>query len=50
MLCSGHPLFPGEDEVEQLACIMEMLGLPPESVLENATRKNMFFGAVLILH
>ncbi|KAG0579836.1 hypothetical protein M758_4G128500 [Ceratodon purpureus] len=42
-LFTGHPLFPGEDEVEQLACIMEMLGPPPESILENATRKNMFF-------
>ena len=41
---TGYPLFPGENEVEQLACMMEVLGLPPNSVLENATRKKMFFG------
>lgn len=27
-LYTGFPLFPGENEVEQLACIMEILGLP----------------------
>lgn len=44
MVSTGYPLFPGENEVEQLACMMEVLGLPPTSVLENATRKKMFFG------
>ncbi|XP_002961220.2 probable serine/threonine-protein kinase dyrk2 [Selaginella moellendorffii] len=42
-LCSGCPLFPGENEVEQLACMMEILGTPPDFLLENATRKKMFF-------
>lgn len=42
-LCTGYPLFPGENEVEQLACMMEVLGVPPRSVLEQATRKKMFF-------
>ncbi|KAH8968834.1 hypothetical protein BDL97_02G002600 [Sphagnum fallax] len=42
-LFSGYPLFPGENEVEQLACMMEVLGVPPNAVLENATRKKMFF-------
>ncbi|KAJ7528564.1 hypothetical protein O6H91_15G008200 [Diphasiastrum complanatum] len=42
-LFSGHPLFPGENEVEQLACMMEILGLPPNLVLEQASRKKMFF-------
>ncbi|XP_024378125.1 uncharacterized protein [Physcomitrium patens] len=42
-LFSGYPLFPGENEVEQLACMMEVLGLPSSAVLENATRKKMFF-------
>jgi hypothetical protein len=41
---AGYPLFPGENEVEQLACMMEVLGVPPNAVLENATRKKMFFG------
>ena len=27
-LYSGYPLFPGENEQEQLACIMEVLGVP----------------------
>ena len=37
-------MFPGENEVEQLACIMEILGLPPNIVLEQATRRRLFFG------
>ncbi|KAL3700119.1 hypothetical protein R1sor_018141 [Riccia sorocarpa] len=43
-LFTGYPLFPGENEVEQLACMMEILGIPPASVVEQATRKKMFFG------
>ncbi|KAL4218502.1 Dual specificity tyrosine-phosphorylation-regulated kinase [Mactra antiquata] len=42
-LYTGYPLFPGENEVEQLACIMEVLGLPPSMVLEQATRRRLFF-------
>eukprot|EP01018_Ginkgo_biloba_P031312 Gb_19741 [translate_table: standard] len=42
-LYTGYPLFAGENEVEQLACIMEVLGTPPASILEKATRKKMFF-------
>jgi len=42
-LYTGYPLFPGENEVEQLACIMEILGKPPSSVLEPAGRKRLFF-------
>jgi len=42
-LFSGYPIFPGENEVEQLACHMELLGLPPRSTLEAATRRKMFF-------
>mmetsp|Transcript_64791 Transcript_64791/g.204581 ORF Transcript_64791/g.204581 Transcript_64791/m.204581 type:complete len:715 (-) Transcript_64791:69-2213(-) len=42
-LYSGYPLFPGENEVEQLACIMEIIGLPPKQILEASTRKKMFF-------
>jgi serine/threonine protein kinase len=43
-LYTGYPLFPGENEVEQLACIMEVLGLPPKSLLDQATRTRLFFG------
>ncbi|KAK3087855.1 hypothetical protein FSP39_011544, partial [Pinctada imbricata] len=42
-LYTGYPLFPGENEVEQLACIMEVLGLPPGPVLDQATRRRLFF-------
>ncbi|XP_043517201.1 probable serine/threonine-protein kinase dyrk2 isoform X5 [Frieseomelitta varia] len=42
-LYTGCPLFPGEDEIEQLACIMEVLGLPPEHIIDHATRRRLFF-------
>ncbi|EAA12191.4 AGAP007847-PA, partial [Anopheles gambiae str. PEST] len=37
-LYTGYPLFPGENEVEQLACIMEILGVPSKEVFQLATR------------
>ena len=43
-LYTGYPLFPGENEVEQLACIMEIFGLPDYSLLVDAQRKKLFFG------
>lgn len=43
-LYTGYPLFPGENEVEQLACIMEILGVPPDDVINQATRRRLFFG------
>lgn len=43
-LYTGYPLFPGENEVEQLACIMEVLGTPPDHIVCNATRRRLFFG------
>lgn len=30
--------------MEQLACMMEVLGIPTNLVLEHASRKKMFFG------
>ncbi|KAB7503646.1 Dual specificity tyrosine-phosphorylation-regulated kinase 2 [Armadillidium nasatum] len=42
-LYTGYPLFPGENEVEQLACIMEALGQPPHHLLVNASRRRLFF-------
>jgi len=44
VLYLGYPLFPGENEVEQLACIMEIFGLPPVKLLEEAQRRKIFFG------
>jgi serine/threonine protein kinase len=45
-LASGLPLFPGESECEQLLCIMQVCGIPPDHVLDQATRKKIFFGPV----
>ncbi|XP_036920522.1 dual specificity tyrosine-phosphorylation-regulated kinase 4 [Sturnira hondurensis] len=42
-LYMGYPLFPGENEVEQLACIMEVLGLPPTRFIQTASRRQTFF-------
>lgn len=35
-LATGHPLLPGENEGDQLACIIELLGMPPESLLNKS--------------
>ncbi|KAJ8952520.1 hypothetical protein NQ318_003316 [Aromia moschata] len=42
-LYTGYPLFPGENEVEQLACLMEVLGPPPDELISVATRRRLFF-------
>ena len=42
-LFTGYPIFPGENEQEQLSLIMELRGLPPDSVLDQATRRKIFF-------
>eukprot|EP00658_Telonema_sp_P-2_P042653 TRINITY_DN30645_c0_g1_i1.p1 TRINITY_DN30645_c0_g1~~TRINITY_DN30645_c0_g1_i1.p1 ORF type:complete len:369 (-),score=70.13 TRINITY_DN30645_c0_g1_i1:231-1337(-) len=39
----GYPIFPGESEKEQMLCIMEVLGVPPERVVEKAPRRENFF-------
>ncbi|GMF51631.1 unnamed protein product [Phytophthora fragariaefolia] len=42
-LHSGHPIFAGENEREQFACIMEVLGAPPtEMVLKSKRRLNFY--------
>ncbi|KAJ3111355.1 Dual specificity tyrosine-phosphorylation-regulated kinase [Physocladia obscura] len=42
-LFMGYPLFPGENEQQQLAYMMEVLGIPPASVIERGTRSKLFF-------
>lgn len=42
-LYTGYPLFPGENEVEQLACIMEIMDVPPKHIIELSTRRKNFF-------
>nr|XP_031861636.1 uncharacterized protein CI109_002866 [Kwoniella shandongensis]KAA5528708.1 hypothetical protein CI109_002866 [Kwoniella shandongensis] len=44
-LYTGVPIFPGENEHEQLACIMEVLGVPDRYVVEKASRRKLFFDA-----
>jgi len=46
-LYTGYPLFPGENEVEQLACIMEVIGVPPRHLIESSSRAKMFFDSSL---
>ncbi|XP_077151280.1 dual specificity tyrosine-phosphorylation-regulated kinase 3 isoform X1 [Ranitomeya variabilis] len=41
-LLTGYPLFPGEDEGDQLACMIELLGAPPPKLLEQAKRAKNF--------
>ncbi|KAF7730678.1 hypothetical protein EC973_001627 [Apophysomyces ossiformis] len=42
-LYTGLPLFPGENEQEQLACIMEIMGVPDQYLIERSSRKKLFF-------
>lgn len=39
----GIPLFAGENERDQMAAIMEVIGLPPRSLIAKATRRKVFF-------
>ena len=45
-LLTGYPIFPGENEQEQLACIMEIFGPPDRHLVERCTRKKLFFDSV----
>lgn len=47
-LFTGYPLFPGENEAEQLACIMEIKGQPSPSLLSLGSRTKTFFGLRLV--
>lgn len=44
-LLTGYPLFPGEDEVDQLSCVMEVLGVPPQKMLDSSKRSRNFFSS-----
>lgn len=45
-LATGYPIFPGENEQEQLACIMEIFGPPEKHLIEKSTRKKLFFDSL----
>ncbi|XP_032898844.1 dual specificity tyrosine-phosphorylation-regulated kinase 3 isoform X1 [Amblyraja radiata] len=44
-LLTGYPLFPGEDEGDQLACILELLGLPSQKMMDQYKRAKNFFNS-----
>ena len=48
-LYTGFPIFPGENEQEQLSCIMEILGVPDKEFINRSSRKRLFFGEGLPL-
>lgn len=41
-LLTGYPLMPGEDEADQLACIIELLGMPSQKLLDASKRAKNF--------
>ncbi|XP_049804555.1 dual specificity tyrosine-phosphorylation-regulated kinase 2-like [Schistocerca nitens] len=41
-LLTGYPLLPGEDEGDQLACIIELLDMPPQKLLDASKRAKNF--------
>lgn len=49
-LLTGFPLFPGENENEQMACIMEICGVPPRYVYGHCSRAEVFFGTRFLDH
>ncbi|ESO00770.1 hypothetical protein HELRODRAFT_131581, partial [Helobdella robusta] len=44
-LYTGYPLFAGEDESDQLSCIMEVLGMPPQSIIDISKRARYFINS-----
>jgi dual specificity tyrosine-phosphorylation-regulated kinase 2/3/4 len=44
-LLTGMPLFPGEDEADQLSCIIEVIGMPSQKVLDASKRARNFISS-----
>ncbi|EIE84585.1 hypothetical protein RO3G_09295 [Rhizopus delemar RA 99-880] len=42
-LYTGIPLFPGENEQDQLSCIMEVMGAPDVELIQLSERRHLFF-------
>lgn len=47
-LITGQPLFIGENEQEQIACIMEVMGVPEISMINKCSRRKLFLIIVAI--
>lgn len=41
-LLTGYPMLPGEDEGDQLACMIEVMGMPPQKLLDVSKRAKNF--------
>ena len=44
-LLTGMPLFPGEDEADQLSCIIEVIGMPSQKVIDASKRARNFISS-----
>lgn len=44
-LLTGYPIFPGEDEGDQLACIIEIQGMPSQKLLDQSKRARNFISS-----
>ena len=44
-LLTGRPIFAGEDEADQIACIIEIQGIPPARVVEGGKRSSSFIAS-----
>jgi len=44
-LLTGYPIFAGEDEGDQLALIIEVLGMPPQQLLDVSKRARHFISS-----
>lgn len=44
-LLTGYPIFPGEDEGDQLACIIELQGMPSQKLLDQSKRARNFISS-----
>jgi dual specificity tyrosine-phosphorylation-regulated kinase 2/3/4 len=42
-LYTGEPLFPGNNEQEQLELIMELKGIPSEQMIDKSRKKDYYF-------
>lgn len=45
-LHTGYPLFAGRDEADQMAVIVERLGMPPKHILDAGKKTHLFFDKV----
>jgi dual specificity tyrosine-phosphorylation-regulated kinase 2/3/4 len=45
-LITGRPIFMGENEQEQVACIMETFGVPDKTMISRCSRRKLFFDSM----